>query len=162
MTESFDRDQLYEDYVSKVRGYITSRISYGQEAEDLVSSVFLKIYEKIELFDPSKASLSTWIYRITQNTLIDYFRTRRVSAPLPDEIGCTEGEIDDDLLREESLEELADALEVLPERERHLIILRYYKGCTLREIAGRLGFSYANAKLLHAKALSSLRKSMKL
>ena len=126
-------------------------------AQDLTSDVFVKVCAKLDTFDGNKASVSTWIYRIAQNTVIDYYRTRKVYAEVPEEIPY-EGEIDDDLLNDEMLTELAEALKQLPERDRDLIILHYYRGMTLKEAAERIGMSYSNAKLVHNKSLVTLQR----
>ena len=59
---------------------------------------------------------------------------------------------------EETLNELASALEKLPERERDLIILHYYHNRQLKEIAVKMHMSYSNCKLVHNKALMKLRQ----
>ena len=122
--------------------------------------MFLKVYSKLDTFDETKASISTWIYRIAQNTVIDYFRTRKVYSEVPEEI-AQESEIDDEILNNETLDALADALTELPERDRDLIILHYYHGLTLKEAAERIGMSYSNAKLVHNKSLVVLERLMK-
>ena len=66
------KEKIYRDYHSKVCGYIQSRVNSVQDAEDIAADVFLKVYEKLESFDESKASFSTWIYTITRNTLRRY------------------------------------------------------------------------------------------
>ena len=67
-----DIETLYAQYSSKVMGYIHARVRNRADAEDLCSDVFEKIQRKLEDFDPSKASVSTWIFTITRNTVIDY------------------------------------------------------------------------------------------
>lgn len=152
-------EQIYKDYHDKVLHFIYGKTSNYTLAEDLTSDVFLKVYSKLDTFDDTKASISTWIYRIAQNTLIDYFRTRKVFSEVPEEIS-QESEIDEELLNNETLDALADALTELPERDRDLIILHYYHGLTLKEAAARLGMSYSNAKLVHNKSLVVLERLM--
>jgi len=60
-------------------------------------------------------------------------------------------------LTDDALDSLADALLALKERERVLIVLHYYTGHTLKEVAEMMGMSYINAKVIHKKALESLR-----
>lgn len=152
-----DKDALYIDYKDKVSAYVRGRIENEHDSEDIISTVFLKIYQKIDRFDGEKASLSTWIYTITRNTVIDYYKTKKMHIGFSDEIEPEDiAEENDD----ELLDALADALEALPERERDLIILHYYKGYTLKRIAEMMGMSYVNAKIIHAKALSVLRSNM--
>lgn len=148
--------EIYEQYQNKVLRYLCAKVNDSYLAEDLCADVFLKVYEKLDTFDETKASLSTWIFTVARNTLTDYFRTRRVHEEIPEELrddSCVE----DEVCNEETLETLADALESLDERERDIIILHYYQGMTLTVIAQRIGISYAYVKVLHNKALSRMK-----
>ena len=150
-------EQVYRDYGRKVMGYIRPRINNSSDAEELHSAVFMKVFEKFSSFDQTKASISTWIYTIARNTLIDFFRTRKVMDELGDE-DIVEEDAFQGILDEETLDELAAALEKLPQRERDLIILHYYNNMQLKEIAVKMHMSYSNCKLIHNKALMKLRQ----
>ena len=152
-------DEVYENYSDKVMHYILSKISSRSDAEDLFSTVFLKVFEKFPSFDQNKASVSTWVYTIARNTLIDYFRVRKVHEELGEEDAVTEDAFAG-ILEEETLDELASALEKLPPRERDLIVLHYYHNLQLKEIAQIMGMSYSNCKVIHSKALARLRQHM--
>ena len=159
MTETTTfKEQIYADYHDKVRHYIQGKVSGYHDVEDLTSEVFLKIYNKLDSFDKTKSSLSTWIYTITRNTVIDFYRTSVSFGELPDDLSVDES-VESNLIKEESLEQLAAALESLDERERDLIILHYYSGQTLKNAADSLGISYSYAKIIHKKALNGLKKS---
>lgn len=159
MSVTAEREALYAEYAGKVRGYVFGRLSNRDDAEDVVSDVFLKVYEKYPTFDADRASVSTWVYTITRNTVIDYFRVHRTCAELPEELP-DEGGVDDGLLRRESLQMLGEALGKLDDRSRALIVLRYYKRMSLKDTAARMGVSYAYVKVLHKEALRLLRKHM--
>lgn len=151
------KEQIYRDYHGKVYGYIRAKINNIQIVEDLVSDVFIKVYEKLGSFDERKASLSTWIYTVTRNTLTDYFRTRRVFEEIPETLA--DGiSVEDEICNAEMLETLAEALEALDERERDIIILRFYKGKTLTEIAEQMGISYSYVKVLQNRAFEIMRE----
>lgn len=151
------KEKIYVEYHEKVYHYLYGKTLNKELSEDLAADVFVKVYSKLDSFDDTKASISTWIYRITQNTLIDYYRVRKVHSEVSEEIAAT-GDIDDELLNNEMLEALADALMKLDERERKLIILRYFRGMTLKEVAQSLGMSYSNTKLIHNKCIVELKK----
>ena len=155
--QTVDLDQIYTEYSGKVMGYIRARIRSSAEAEDLHSEVFEKVLKKIGEFDPSKASLNTWIFTITRNTVIDHFRRSKPSEEL-DENLSDDTEVDESLLQNESLEELADALRKLPQELTDLIVLRYYDNRPLTEVADMMGLSYGAVKLRHQKALTMLRR----
>ena len=103
------KEELYIEYADKVMGYIRSKITNQADAEDLHSTVFLKVYQKFDTFDQTKASVSTWIYTITKNTVTDFFRTRHVHSEIEEDI-LDEGDEYQGILDEETLNELADAL----------------------------------------------------
>lgn len=154
-----DLEKIYSEYSGKVMGYIMSRVQRRAEAEDLCSEVFEKVLKKIDGFDETKASLSTWIFTITRNTLIDHYRRNRPSEEL-DENLSDDSEVDENLLRTESLSELADALRRMPEQLRDIVVLRYYDGKPLTEIAEIMGLSYGAVKLRHQNALQILRQRL--
>ena len=118
--------------------------------------MFLKVYEKLESYDESKASLSTWIYTITRNTLTDYYRTRKVFDEIQ-ELSEDDASTEDDVCKAETLETLANALETLDERERDIVVFRYYFNKQLKDIASQMGISYAYVRVLHNRALQNLR-----
>lgn len=153
-----DKDKLYEEFHMKVLRFIQSKVNDYYLAEDLCSDVFVKVYENIDGFDEKKASLSTWIFTITRNRLIDYYRTRKVMEEIPENL--TYEEDDEDIINDEALEKLAFALEKLDERDRKIIVRHYYNGETLKKIAEDLDISYIYIKVLHRKAIIKIKNLM--
>ncbi len=129
-----DRNMVYVEYRGKVMRYISGRIPNPQDAEDLVSCVFMKVYRKPDAFDESRALLSTWIYFVTKNTVVGYYRIRKTFSELPEDIE-QDGSVDERLINNETPERLALAPERLDSRSRDIVILHYYEGLTLKEIA---------------------------
>ncbi len=154
-----DMTVIYNEYRDKVMGYIYARLRSYADAEDLCQDVFEKVNAKLDSFDPAKASVSTWIYSITRNSVIDFYRRSRPFSEI-DENLAEDGEVDDHLLNNESLDELAEALARLPMELREIIVLRYYDGIPLTEIGKKMHLSYGAVKLRHAKALQQLRSGM--
>lgn len=153
------QEEVFNLYHNKIESLIYSKVSDVYLAQDLTSEVFLKIYKKLDSYDEEKASIGTWIYTIANNTVIDYFRTRKVTEEVPEEVASMD-EVDEEIMREDMLKSLAIALKKLSEKERDVIILRYYDDMSLKDISEKMGISYAYAKVLHAKAISNLRESI--
>ena len=131
-------DKIYEEYYQKVFSYIHSRISNYHDAEDLCEDVFTKVVKRIDSFDESKSSLNTWIYNITKNTLIDHYRVKHDELELLDNYEYIEEESP---VSATEIADLANALEKLSEQEKDIIVLRYYQGYSLKEIAEKLSLS---------------------
>ena len=149
-------EKIYDLYCGKVMGYIAARVQRRAAAEDLCADVFEKAFRKRDAFDASKASISTWIFTITRNTVIDYFRKTRPTEE-PDENLASDEEVDEHLLSQETLSELASALNRLPEELQDIIVLMYYDGKPMTEVATMMGLSYGAIKLRHQKALAQLK-----
>lgn len=158
--ENENNEQIYKDYYPKVFGYLRSRVERIQDAEDLAQTVFIKVYSKLDLFDSEKSSISTWIFNITRNTLIDHQRAMafRQHDEIPETMADESEDAIDNLITEESMERLADALEQLTDEERDLIIMHYYNNYTMLKIAEMLHRPYGQIKRLHVKAMQKLKK----
>ncbi len=153
---------IYTQYRDKVFGFVRSKIVNQTEAEDIVQTVFLKVYSNLDKYDETKASLSTWIYTITRNTVYDYLKEKRGHPVLElvDNTVDSAEEPDDSLLNQEALEELACALQKLPQNQRDIIILIYYHGKPKTEVAKILDITYGQLRYLHDKALSRLKETL--
>ena len=156
---SLEMERIYATYSGKVMGYLRARIHNTAEAEDICSEVFEKVMRKIDDYDQTKAAVGTWVFSITRNTLIDHYRKKRPTEEL-DENLKDDTELDESLLTNETLSELAAALKRLPEQLRDIVVLRYYDGKPLTEIAEMMGLSYGAVKLRHQNALMLLRERM--
>ena len=74
--------QMYDLYVKKIYKFIFYKTFHTQTAEDLTSEVFYKALKNIDKFD-FKYKFSTWIYKIAQNAITDYFRTYKKTINPP-------------------------------------------------------------------------------
>lgn len=161
-TETYDKEQVYNDYYPKVLQYIENRMNGHMDAEDLAQTVFMKVFSKWDTFDPEKSSISTWIFNITRNTLIDHHRSMglRQHEELSEFLADDSADMTEQLILEEEQERLADALKTLTTEERDLILLHYYKEYTLLQIADMMRKPYGQIKRLHVKALNKLKNQM--
>lgn len=158
MSFEISAEQLFKEYKNKVFGYIFNRIHNYADAEDLTSDVFAKIVAHIDGFNPEKASASTWIYVITKNTLIEYFRKQRVTEDIEELQIPVDDEPVDKLVMEERQEILAKALSELPEKMRDIIVARYYHGFRFSKIGEMMDLSETNARVTHMRALAKLKE----
>ena len=151
-----EQTKLYTEYRARVYGYIAARVTNREDAEDVCQDVFMKAFRAADRYDAEKAASGTWLYAITRNAVIDYWRRTRPTEALPEDLS-DDSLPEDGVLQDELLEELAIALERLPEMLSDIIVLRYYDRLPLTEIADKLGMSYGAVKLRHQKALLLLR-----
>lgn len=158
MSFEISAEQLFKEYKNKVFGYIFNRIHNYADAEDLTSDVFAKVVSHIDSFNPEKSSASTWIYVITKNTLIEYFRKQRMTEDIEELQIPVDDEPVDKLVMEERQEILAKALSELPEKMRDIIVARYYHGFRFSKIGEMMDLSETNARVTHMRALAKLKE----
>lgn len=162
MTNEEFVEDLYLRYRSKIYGYLYNHLRSREDAEDLLSDVFVKIVEKIDTYDSSKATCSTWIFTITRNTLISFYRSgsSNVETVDYDDVTLVDEEIgpEESFLKVESMNLLAECLEQLPKRDKDIIIARYYYDYSFRKIGEMMGLTEGNARVVHTRAVEKLRK----
>lgn len=66
---------IFNMYYKQIFNYILNNIHKREISEEITQDVFLKVYEHINNYDVDKASLKTWIFRIANNKVIDYWRS---------------------------------------------------------------------------------------
>ena len=154
-----EQNKLYTVYYGRVLGYIRARVNNRSDAEDLCQDVFEKAFRASARYDQSRSSPGTWLYAITRNAVIDYYRRSRPTEELPEDLR-DEALPEDDLLQNELLDRLAASLEKLPAELTDIVVMRYYDKVPLTEVADRMGMSYGAVKLRHQKALMLLRSML--
>ena len=150
---------VFLEYKSKIDLYIIGKGVPSSDRNDIFSEVLLKLIHQAKRYDSAKASVSTWIYFITRSVVADYFRKRKEEHPL---MGWEPSDLDFEsrVELETELSELAWQLARLSEKERSVIVLRFYNGMEYCEIAKTMNISEVNARKIHSRALKKLREWM--
>ena len=156
-------EEVYNEYFSPVYNYVFYKLLNRENAEDVVSQVFMKVCSHLSAFDPAKASLKTWIFRITDHALIDFYRKQRPSLSIDHEESGLENVLsvhfDEQYDRqvEPTRQAVLAALRQLPERDRTFIYYKYYLNITNREIARWMNMNENTVSAIMARARQKLR-----
>ncbi len=142
------RDELYR--------FVLKRVRDEAAAEDIVHDVLIKAYVRQEtLKEPS--NLRPWLYQITRNAIIDYYRLQKPSQAVPDELIYEDPGEEDNRAERELARCLVPLLDQLPEPYRYALRLAEFEGAKQREVASRLGLSLSGAKSRVQRARKMLR-----
>ena len=164
---SLSMEEVYNTYFSAVYNYVFYKLLHKANAEDIVSQVFMKVCRHLDRFDPEKASLKTWIFRITDNTLTDFYRRQKPTVSYShDETGLENVlHIHFDQQYEQECAPLRqtvlNALRQLPERDRMFIYYKYFENTTNREIARRMGMNENTVSAALSRARQKLKTILK-
>ncbi len=134
---------VYEEFSPKLYRYVFHRVEDQATSEDLVSQVFFKALKNLGKFDLEKGSVSTWLYSITSNVVIDHYRKDEVYETLDEceEVLSYNVNHGQDIDSRTRLENVAEILKKLPLRTQEIITLRIYEELPFAEIAKIVGIS---------------------
>lgn len=165
-----DRDQaafadLYGYYAGRVKSFLMGKGMADEVAEELTQEIMLTVWRRAESYDPAKAAASTWLFTIARNRRIDYLRgNSRIEVELDDQILDSESTetdvqakfVDDaqDALR------LSRALDKLPQEQRQVLHLSYFRGQSHGAIAQWLDLPIGTVKSRIRLAMQSVRSSL--
>lgn len=158
-----DMEEVYGTYFPQVYNYVFYKLLNRENTEDVVSQVFMKICAHLSGFDPARASLKTWIFRITDNALIDFYRRQKPTLSFDHEASGLDSVLSEhfdvqyDRQAEPMRQAIFEALRQLPERDRTFIYYKYYLNITNREIARRLNMNENTVSAVMARARQKLR-----
>jgi RNA polymerase sigma-70 factor, ECF subfamily len=153
-------ERVWETFHAPLQQFIRHRVSDDATAEDLLQDVFLNIHQHVDTLRDVK-KLESWIYQVTRNAIIDYYRSIRTTTTLEDPEAL---QLAEDLPDEDVISELFPCVRAmvtsLPAQDRQALILTEYQGLTQKELAERLGLSLSGAKSRVQRARAKLKQQL--
>jgi RNA polymerase sigma factor (sigma-70 family) len=163
---------------------ILEGVGTAQDAEECVNDLFIAVWDDIDSFDPSRGTLRTWLTMRAKYLALDrrrqLQRRQALAVPLdrpmdpqsgtemlpgsqPSRQHVAEGEtLDGLLMRHEQQEQLRQALDQLPEIDRLLVYMRYFRLASTEEIAVRTGLTRRAIDTRLWRARKSLRDTLEM
>ena len=153
-------DELYRRYARAVLGLALRRIGDRGRAEDATQDAFVAIWRSASTFDPSRGTGAPWLFAVARNAITDGLR--RGPNPVAELEDGPGGDPDPSDRAEASWTawRVHRALEILPEHERPVIELAYWRGLSQSEIAASLGIPLGTVKTRTRSALARLADAL--
>ena len=153
--------QIYSEYGGTVFGFLINTLRDRGEAEDVQQKVFTEVWSRGASYDPSRASLLTWIMQIARSRAIDQLRRSRPEPVEDVEIFATDSSPDDGFTDELNDQwQFAHLLQRLPKDESDLLRARFYDGKSQSEIAEETGIALGTVKMRMVHGLRRLREML--
>jgi RNA polymerase sigma factor, sigma-70 family len=163
--------KLIERYSSRVRDYINMMVKDRDVADDIFQETFIKAVRVIDdgRYTDNGKFLS-WILRIAHNQVIDHFRAQKQSRQVTeaeagyDVLGTlrfAERTVEDELVSSQIENDVRRLVELLPDEQREVVMMRYYGGLSFKEIAEQTDVSINTALGRMRYALINLRRMIK-
>lgn len=157
---------LFKHFAPRVKALLIRSGSPVDVADELVQEAMVTVWRKAPSFDPSKATLATWIFAIARNLRIDHLRRKsaRIQTTVDDEWSADDHTAEDavspeDLVFAGERERLVRrALDTLPAEQSLLIRMSFFEDHAHSAIAQRLGMPLGTVKSRIRLAVASLRR----
>jgi len=160
-------EELYRRYAGRIASYLYRCLGDPLEAEELCQETFARVWMRAAQCDVARGRFRGWLYQIATNLVRSRWRRSRRSpfVDLPDaaelDLGPSPTRHDppspgDDILEAETDHLVRDAVEELKHDHRIIIILKYFEGMKIREIAPLVGCSEGTVKSRLHHALQNL------
>lgn len=153
-----DQDKRISDAIgqerTRLRDFIRKRVSDQHDAEDILQEVFYELTEAYRLTKPIE-QVGAWLFRVARNRITDLFRRKRTEAAyaavavaesddllsLEDLLPSRDGGPEAAYARGVLIDELAEALNELPEEQRDVFVAHELDGRSFKELAEQSGIS---------------------
>lgn len=161
-------DVLLNRHKSSIHSYIYYIVRNRDITEDIFQETFVKVIVTIKQGRYTEnGKFKAWITRIAHNLIIDHFRQERsentisndeVEVDLFNNMKLCDGTIEDDLVRTQVLSDVKKLVQLLPESQREVLEMRYYRDLSFKEIADITGVSINTALGRMRYAILNMRR----
>jgi len=153
---------LYDELLPKVYGFVFSRTSKREVAEDLAQDVFIKLIEKIDAYDESKGVFVVWFWQVVRRMLIDFYRKKTETPFSRFEEGEVEAMVIDesvpDIDGKLQHEKISIFLKTLGDDDRELFEHRWVADMSYGEIAALMGKSEGSLRVAALRIKEKIKK----
>jgi len=149
---------IWSDLNEELYTFILRKIKDEQISKDIHHEVFLKVYTKIHQLQHT-SKLTSWVYQITRNTIIDYFRKTKDKNISIDDLDISETDSNNfDYTKLTNC--INQKIENLSSLHKEVIILTSFKEYSQKELAEHLKISYSGTKSRVQKAREILKENI--
>ena len=164
-------DELLSRHGARLHNYINQLTGDSDLTEDLFQETFVKAIVTIRQGRYTESGkFAAWLSRIARNLIIDHFRAERAEPTLSTDDEnydilnrreLSEGAIEDNIVIEQILSDVRHLVTMLPDSQREVLELRYYKNLSFKEIAELTGVSINTALGRMRYAIINMRRMAK-
>lgn len=162
-------EEIYDRYSRPVYSLVLGLLREPAIAEEVTQEVFLRVWMRSSSFKPLSGKAKTWILSIAHHRAIDRLRQQRhrqKESPLEDflegewQMGTEAGVVEQTAILQEESVKIQEAMKELPEEQRQVLMLGYFRGFTQAEISKGLNVPLGTVKTRMRLGIQKLRQSL--
>lgn len=154
---------IYDETKNMVYSIAQRLVKNGQDIEDIMHDVYLRVYEQRNKYSPKKAKFTTWAYRVALNHAINMTKAKKW---LPIDIGLDNlipmkvenGDALERVITDENSSRVTLALKDVPVKYRVCLVMKEIEELPYQEIANILGISIGTVRSRIYRAKEALKR----
>ena len=147
-------EELFKEHYNSAILYTLSLCKNPAVAEDVVSDAF---YKALMTADDKIVNFRAWLLTVCRNGYYDLLRKKKRLVSLSDTVSDGKESLLDSVIKDEGYKALYNAIYLLPENYREIIVLFYFERQKLPDIAKIVGKSENNVKVTLLRAMEKLK-----
>lgn len=155
---------FYKTYNPKIIRYLSKKLPYKEDAQDVAQDVFLDALDSISFLKNEDHVLS-WLYKIAHNKMVDFHRRKKVKSLFLSQLPFLQL-VDKEIHEPEFIFEknkirdrLEQAFTLLPIRQQRILKLHYEEGIPVKEISVRFALSFKATESLLYRSRQNFKKA---
>ncbi len=140
-----DIQQIWNEYGSKLRSFLLTRVKRPEDADDLLQEILIKTHQNLSSLQDTK-KFQSWLFQIARNTLTDYYRGHTMSGQALPEAIATDDPNNEPNIRQELSKCIQPFIQSLPEKYGDAVTAVDLQGISQKALAEELGLSHSAIK----------------
>lgn len=153
---STDVTYAWQTYQKQLLSFVRAKVNKREDAEDILNDVFVSLIKKADAQDMPK-HVAGWLYHVTKNKIIDYYRTHKTFEALPEDLTA---ETEDSNSISQLSFCLLPMIKDLPATYQQVLMLSEIEGKTNQAVADELGLSLSAVKSRILRGRKKLNQSL--
>jgi len=158
-------DQLVRRYQERIYWTVRRIVGSHEDADDVAQETFVTMWQKLDSFRED-ANFFTWLYRVSVNAALGHLRRSKMKRfvsleTLVQPFEDRDMQSDRNMLNDERISAVEQAIQALPPQQRVVFCMRYYDGLKYEEISVMLGKSTGTLKANYHHAIKKLEQALK-
>ena len=155
--------ELYDLYSTRVYSLAVAILGNGMAAQEVVQDTFIKLWQNPHLYQPMEGKFTSWLLTVTRRLAIDYLRHEQRRSGQSTSLDDDHFPELHDITRDEEARwrDLRHVMDEIPDEQREVILMAYYRGLSQSEIAIYLGIPIGTVKTRLRLGMDKLRVAYK-
>ncbi len=155
---------LIDKYYNELFVFVHNQVNNISTTEDLLQEIFMKIHQKLNKYNPEKASFRTWIYRVSLNHCLDYHRKKKIytiSDYNLDIIKSNSKDVLQEMITKDDVSQIITVMKrILNNKQYKVLILKFFSDLTIEEIASSMSITPKTIRNIVSLSIKIIKEEM--